>query len=444
MPPRYVVFLLLLCCAVFGGVAFHRLHAAQANPRVVRIAPAGGPIGGMVSVPIELVSQGDENAIGFSLTFNAAVLSNPQAALGADAMGAALNTNAGQAAQGRFGVALAFPANQKFAAGVRQMVVITFAISPGAAFGTTPVGFGDQPVLRELSDVNANAVTADFAAGAVTITKGYEADVSPRPDGDNNGTITVTDWVQIGKFVAGVDTAATGNEFQRADCAPRDTLGDGRISITDWTQAGRYSAGLDPVVPAGGPTAPIIQSSLENKHRKVSGGPSSTLRGILSPPQTYGGSQQLILEVDAQGMENAFGFSLTFNAARWRLVSAEAGADVREAILHVNAGQSSGGRIGLALALPPGRTLPAGARQLVVCEFAPLAGTAALPLAVGFGDLPVLREIADAEANPVSAGYVLQGAAADALAFQSIPRRHSVDTSALGFNLTLVHAARVR
>jgi hypothetical protein len=417
MPPRYVVFLSLLCCAVFGGVASHHLHTAQTNPRVVRVAPAGGPIGGMVSVPIELVSQGDENAIGFSLTFNAAVLGNPQALLGADAAGATINTNAGQAAQGRFGIALAFPANQKFAAGVRQMVIVTFTISPNATFGTTPVGFGDQPVLRELSDVNANAVTADFAAGVVTVTKGYEADVSPRPDGDNNGTVTVTDWVQIGKFVAGVDTPATGNEFQRADCAPRDTLGDGRISITDWTQAGRYSAGLDPIVPAGGPTTPIVQSSLENEHRKVSSGPSSILRGILGTPRPPGGNQRLIIEVDAQGVENAFGFSLRFNAAQWRFISATVSGAPRDAILHVNTNQAAGGNIGIALALPAGHALRAGTRSLLVFEFAPLppGQPSSLPLlTVDFGDVPVLRETANINARPVPTIYAIESVIAGA------------------------------
>ncbi|MGH9847681.1 MAG: hypothetical protein ACREEM_54010, partial [Blastocatellia bacterium] len=55
--------------------------------------------------------------------------------------------------------------------------------------------------------------------------------------------------------VAGLDAAAPGAEFQRADCAPRDTKGDGRLTVADWTQAGRY-LGTDPTVAAGGPTLP--------------------------------------------------------------------------------------------------------------------------------------------------------------------------------------------
>ncbi|HKZ78701.1 MAG TPA: hypothetical protein VJ124_10395 [Pyrinomonadaceae bacterium] len=89
---------------------------------------------------------------------------------------------------------------------------------------------------------------------------GYECDLSPRPSGSNNGVVTIADWVQMGRFVAGLDLANAG-EFQRADSAPRATRGDGVITIADWVQCGRYVAGLDPLTPAGGPTEPAISIS---------------------------------------------------------------------------------------------------------------------------------------------------------------------------------------
>jgi len=416
MPPRFAGFLTALCCVVFGSLIFQQLtqarneivasgQALQPTPRIVRAVPASGPLGGSVSVPIELASQGDENAIGFSLTFNAAALSNPMVALGSDAAGATLNINAAQAAQGRLGIALAFPANQTFSAGARQMIVLTFAIPASAAFGSTTISFGDQPVMREASDVNANALLLNFSSGAVTITKGFEADVTPRPDGDNNGMVTITDWVQIGRFVAGVDAVALGNEFQRADCAPRVSQGDGRISITDWTQAGRYAAGLDPVIPAGGPTAPISQISDGNEHRKMEDGRSSFVYGIS---QTISGGERLTIQVDALGVENALGFSLLFDAAQWRFVSAVIGRDARAATLHINSAQVARGQIGVALALPAGRALRTGTRQLLVLEFVPLVKGQLIPLAVSFDDAPVQREIADIDAHPVLANYSME------------------------------------
>ncbi|HKZ03646.1 MAG TPA: hypothetical protein VJ180_15490, partial [Pyrinomonadaceae bacterium] len=49
---------------------------------------------------------------------------------------------------------------------------------------------------------NSINFTIDAAAGCV----GYESDVAPRPNGSNNGFITVSDWVQTGRFSAGLDT----------------------------------------------------------------------------------------------------------------------------------------------------------------------------------------------------------------------------------------------
>ena len=91
-------------------------------------------------------------------------------------------------------------------------------------------------------------ITADYAPGQM------ESDVAPRPDGD--GDLLVNDWVQVGRFVAGLDVPAAGSEFQRADCAPLDTSGDGQLLVNDWVQAGRYVAGLDAAQGQAGPTGP--------------------------------------------------------------------------------------------------------------------------------------------------------------------------------------------
>jgi hypothetical protein len=89
---------------------------------------------------------------------------------------------------------------------------------------------------------------------------GYEGDVAPRPNGSNNGTLSISDWVQVGRFVSGLDIPSCA-EFQRADVAPKNSLGSGTITIADWVQAGRYVSGLDPVAPSGGPTCPTSTAS---------------------------------------------------------------------------------------------------------------------------------------------------------------------------------------
>src|SRR5262249_38082427 len=113
-----------------AGQTFTLTQDGAGNPqpgnRLVRVGQAGGSPGAQVSVPIELVAQGDENALGFSLSFDPSVLGNPQAALGGDASGATLNTNTGQAGAGRLGIALSLPFGQKFSPGSRQIAVVTF------------------------------------------------------------------------------------------------------------------------------------------------------------------------------------------------------------------------------------------------------------------------------------------------------------------------------
>ncbi|MDX2030930.1 MAG: hypothetical protein SF339_09695 [Blastocatellia bacterium] len=146
----------------------HRTAGAL-QTREIRVISAGATAGSNVGVLIELVSLGNENAVGFSLNFNPAVLSNPIVSLGSGATGATLNVNLNEAASGRVGVALAFSSGQTFAAGTRQLVNVSFAIAANAASGTTPITFGNQPVAQEISDVSANTLTGTFTGGTVTV-----------------------------------------------------------------------------------------------------------------------------------------------------------------------------------------------------------------------------------------------------------------------------------
>jgi uncharacterized protein (TIGR03437 family) len=373
--------------------------------RILRLGPASAPPGSIVRVPIELLAQGNENALGFSLTFDPFVLSNPQAALGADAAGATLNANSSQAAQGRFGLTLALPAGQSLAAGTRQVVVVSFAVAAGTTATSTPLEFADQPVKRELVDLGANLLPLTYISGTVTIaaSQGYEADVTPRPDGNNNGTVTTADWVQVGRFAAGLDAAAQGSEFQRADNAPRETLGDGRLTTADWVQAGRYAAGLDAVAAAGGPTSPT--SSVLGPIN-VAAQPSATEARTVRLAKRLcqsGSNCTLAVELDAQGDENALGLSLQFDPSQLRFVSLAAGPDASGAVFQLNSSRAAQGRVGIMLALPAGASFAAGTRQVIEVIFALNSVSSASNLAVGFGDLPVTREVVSADAKALNA-----------------------------------------
>ncbi len=178
-------------------------QASPAQAREVRVVSTSAPAGQTVNVAIELVSLGNENAIGFSLNFPTAALSNPVAVLGSGAAGAMLNTNLAQTASGRLGVALALSSGQTFAAGTRQLVVVTFTVAANAAAGPAAITFGDQPIAREISDVTANTLNATFTAGSVTVQQPnpVPALTSLNPNSATAGTNGLTLTVNGSNFV---------------------------------------------------------------------------------------------------------------------------------------------------------------------------------------------------------------------------------------------------
>ena len=219
--------------------------------RLVKIVSQTGTPGATVVVPVQLIAHGNENALGFSVNFDATQLTYVSAAAGAQATDATLNTNSTQAASGKLGFALAKPSGAVWSAGAQELVKITFTIGSGVANATIlPLTFGDTPVFREISSATAEALAGGYVTGNVTAFSGYEADMN------GNGAVTITDWVKVGRIVAGLDPVPTGVDFMKADCAPRSSFGNGALSITDWVQAGRYAAGLDPLTVVGGPAAP--------------------------------------------------------------------------------------------------------------------------------------------------------------------------------------------
>jgi len=385
-----------------GGTSGPQIFTVTAvqTDRVVRAVNTTASPGGTVNVSVELVAQGDENALGFSLNFDASILSNPQARLGKDAATASLNINSSQQNQGRLGIVLSLSSGQKFSAGTREIVVVNFAITSNTAAISTPIDFGDQPVAREVSDSNANSLPVNWTPGTITFTRGFEADVSPRPTGNNNGTVTIADWVQAGRFAAGLEIPRTDvNEFQRADCAPR-SCGDGRVTVSDWVQAGLYAAALEPVVAACGP----LSSNNESSPVLAANGSTRAIRA-MNTSFARGRLDTLAVEFEAQGDENAAGFGLTFDENLLILDRVALGSGATGATLHVNSNQKGSGRVGIAMALPAGQAFAAGARQLVLVIFSVLPNAAASSTLIEFSDQSIAREVVNTAALPVAAAW---------------------------------------
>lgn len=366
--------------------------------RFIRATSLSAAAGGSAAVPIELIAQGNEHALGFSLSFDPALLSNPQATLGSDAGGAILNTDTSQIGQGRFGITLALPAGQTFTAGTRAVLLVTFAVAPVITGSATTISFVDQPLVRRVVNTSNGTLPTSFAGASVIILVNFEADVSPRSAPDKQ--VTIADWVQVGRFAAGLDATSAGGEFQQADCAPRNSLGDGQIDVTDWAQAGRFAAGLDPLTLAGGPTAPnrpAIATSAPLNGRIVRAVDTTFVRGQLN---------NLVIQLDAQGNENTLGFSLNYDTSLLSFAAATLGSGASGATLIVNATQTASGRLGIAVGLPGGQHFATGTQQIVLVSFTAQAAGPIVTTPVTFGDQPVLRRVADVNANPVSATYV--------------------------------------
>lgn len=239
-----------------------------------------------------------------------------------------------------------------------------------------------------------------LVATATGSASAYEADVATRPAG--TGSVTVADWVMTGRFAAALETPpGPGSEFQRADCAPRETLGNAQISLADWTQAGRYSAGLDPITAAGGPTSPSEGGGgfAASTAMRVASGINNEVRA-LSTEFTRGEIGVLQVEIDTRGDENALSFSISYEGAKLKFLDAaiiESGG--REIHLLVNQKYAREGRIAVALALLPGQAFSAGTHRLIALRFVPGLGTGTSTTQVKFDDSIIAREMVTVDAR---------------------------------------------
>lgn len=316
------------------------------TPVVNRALRAGNVIGSpgeMVVLPIELDARGDEAALQFSLSWDTAILSSPSVSVGNGIPpGTALTVNPNQVASGRIGVLM--DSTNTFAASppARVVVNITFNVAANAPIGTnSPFVFGDVPSVRGFSDAFGNALTASYINGSVVIANpasGVEGDVTPRANPD--GVVLATDVTQIRRFATFLDPInTTGNEGQRADCAPRGTLGDGLINSADVIQARRYSTGLDPAMSVGGPLVTAV--STEAKAFRSGSRPTTSGRDIFIGPAERSRDGRVVFPVFliGSGDEAAISFTAEFDPSVLGGPSVRLGsAGMDDAVLTVNDG----------------------------------------------------------------------------------------------------------
>ncbi len=381
------------------GSATSSVATLSVDETTIQVGSTNGVGGGTVFVSIDMNALGTESAIGFTLKFDPTVLTFTGVTLGSGATGAQLLPNSNQVASGSLGLDLAMLSGT-FSAGTLDLLDLSFQVLPVTnANGTTStLTFASQP-LPSVSDSQANFLPAVFLPGAVVVpVTALGGDVSPRPNG--NEGLNIQDWVQEGLFVAGVQTPANGSEFQRADCAPRDTQGDGQLTVADWVQVGRYAVGLDPLTAAGGPTNPLPDMPFPGHPVKTDDSSTVMLVPLLQGTLTNSVAVNLV----AQGNENALGFSVTFDPALVRFAKANLGISAPSGTaLVANTNQAASGTVGFLVGLVPPATFTAGTQQLVQLQFASVAYSNSAALT--FGNTPIQQAVADANANILSASF---------------------------------------
>lgn len=373
------------------------LIGLQYPPASVMLASNNVPGGGTLTMPVLVAANGNENTLSFSLNFDTTKLTYAGLTGGSGAPNAVLTPNTSLLVSGKLGLTLTLPPNQTLAPGTQEVARISFAAAVVNVAALTTISFGDQPTTRQLWDAQRASLAAYYSNALVSIgvVTAFEGDAYPRPSGDK--AVTLSDWLLIGRYVAGLDFPTNAAEFQRVDCAPRMFAGDGAISIADWVQAGRFAAGFDPLTAAGGPTSP---------NPWFGAGPSTNrLLAVGTTLLTPGQPCTVSVTLTTQGNENALGFSLSFDPALVTFIGASPGPDAMNATVYVNANQAASGQLGFALALGSGSAFPTGNRQLITLNFR-AAPSASGSFAPDFRDQPVLRDVADVAANSLAVGFV--------------------------------------
>ncbi|MBX3265900.1 MAG: PD40 domain-containing protein [Acidobacteria bacterium] len=250
---------------------------------------------------------------------------------------------------------------------------------------------------------NIEAIPATPDAVVSILGGATESDLAPRPNGNNDGTVSIADLTQVRRFVSGLDADFQYNEFQRADTAPLATSGDGVLSVGDIVQSRRYVAGLDEVKNAAGPNSATGGASVKTVAGRESAMGSREIRPVRL---TRNGDQVgVAIELAAQGDEVAVGFTLNFdpqvisNPANISLGTGAAGMS-----LTVNSSQAAAGRLGIVLDKDPTQPLPAGTQQLVTMTFT-VAPTNPASALIAFGNSPVRREAVNGLAESLSVTF---------------------------------------
>lgn len=182
------------------------------GPRTLTVGSGSAVNGLNLAVPIILQSQGNENAVGFSVNFNPAVLKYLGTTKGSATTSATLNVNSNQVASGILGVAVALPAGNNFASGSQEVAKVNFKTLVSTT--NTSVAFSDAPVIRAVSDPLANELSASYSNSSLVVNSSPTLSIATA---DTNALLSWPIWAtgfnlqSAGTLIAPTWTNVPGN-----------------------------------------------------------------------------------------------------------------------------------------------------------------------------------------------------------------------------------------
>jgi hypothetical protein len=363
---------------------------------VLALGSATAMSGSTVVVPVQMTAVGVENALAASVGYDPAKLALQAVRLGQGTAGAYLQEVDSQTNNGYVGFAILLDYGAVVPAGTQEVAQLVFQALPVTNTTSVSLTFGDVPTARQVLDNDLNSEPAVYQAGSVSILPAeYAADVFPRPAGDHQ--LTLQDWLEVGRMVAGLDIVTNADEFLRADCAPRNAP-DGALTVVDWVQAGRYALGLDPLTLVSPPTPQRLNV------RPLNFEPSGRTLLVASASAQRGQNINVPVQLVCITNENAVGLTVAYDPAQLYLLGVSLGTGFSGGRLNVNSNQAPG-KLGLAVALAPGAALATGTNEVALLRFG-AAPTAAGPLALTLVDTLVRLQVADKTATVLAANYV--------------------------------------
>jgi hypothetical protein len=151
--------------------------------------------GQIVTIPVQLVAVGTENALGFNVAFSPSQLSYLGISRGTNAGTTVINLNTNQSSVGLLGMAMALSAGNTFPAGTNQLALLSFLVQNSGSW-SLPVTFtATNPIVQQVCDKAANVLTASYAS-AVILNQSAQQVPPPRVGIQiSNGTVNLV-WPQ--------------------------------------------------------------------------------------------------------------------------------------------------------------------------------------------------------------------------------------------------------